>query len=62
MPSSEVMKKFSKGRLHSGSPTGPVVTSAKQAVAIAASERDEERKNGGHYPDAAKLRKGKDSR
>ena len=63
MPSSEVMGKFKKGKLHSGSPTGIVVTSAKQAIAIAASERDAERKHGGHYPDKAKPRKqGRDSR
>lgn len=65
MPSNEVMKKFAKGRLHSGSAHGPVVASVKQAIAIAASERDAERANGGDYPDhAAKRskREGKDSR
>jgi hypothetical protein len=56
------MKKFAKGKLHSGSVKGPVVTSAKQAIAIAASERDAERENGGTYPEKAKPRKGKDSR
>ena len=64
MPSNEVMWKFAKGKLHSGAKSGPVVTSAKQAIAIAASERDAERENGGKYPDreAPKPRKGKDSR
>jgi len=62
MPSDEVMKKFSKGKLHSGSPKGPVVTSAKQAIAIAASERDAEREHRGKYPDAKSRRGGKDSR
>jgi hypothetical protein len=62
MPANEVMKKFAKGKLHSGSVKGPVVTSAKQAIAIAASERDAERENGGTYPEKAKPRKGKDSR
>ena len=60
MPSKNVMKKFEAGRLHSGSPAGPVVASAKQAVAIAASERATEREHGGHYPERG--RRGKDSR
>ena len=63
MPANEVMKKFAKGKLHSGAKSGPVVTSAKQAIAIAASERDAEERNGGTYSDAkAKPRKGRDSR
>ena len=33
-----VMREFKKGKLHSGSKTGPKVTSRKQAVAIAMSE------------------------
>lgn len=35
---SKVMREFSKGSLHSGSKKGPVVTSRKQAVAIALAE------------------------
>lgn len=31
----EEMGKFKRGELHSGSPEGPVVTSRKQAIAIA---------------------------
>jgi hypothetical protein len=38
MPASEVMPKFKAGKLHSGSPSGPVVTNPAQARAIAASE------------------------
>ncbi len=34
----KVMKEFGKGELHSGSKKGKVVTSQKQAVAIALSE------------------------
>jgi hypothetical protein len=34
----KVMKEFAKGDLHSGSKSGPVVTSPKQAVAIGYSE------------------------
>ena len=42
MPASKVMSEFRKGKLHSGSKHGPVVTDAKQAKAILLSElRDE---------------------
>lgn len=34
----KVMGEFKRGTLHSGSSTGPVVTSREQAVAIALSE------------------------
>lgn len=34
----KVMKEYKEGELHSGSKKGPVVTSKKQAVAIALSE------------------------
>ena len=34
----KVMKEYKAGKLHSGSKKGPVVTSQKQAVAIALSE------------------------
>ena len=44
MPSKNVIKKFSKGQLHSGSKKGPVVTNPKQAKAIAASEARAEKK------------------
>lgn len=35
---SKVMKEYKAGELHSGSKSGPVVKSRKQAVAIALSE------------------------
>ena len=35
---SKVMREFKKGELNSGSKTGPVVKSRKQAIAIALSE------------------------
>lgn len=38
MPTSQVMKKFRKGKLHSGSKRGPKVTNPKQAKAIQLSE------------------------
>lgn len=34
----KVMGEWKRGQLHSGSPSGPVVKSQKQAVAIALSE------------------------
>jgi len=39
MPYNEVMPKFGKGLLHSGSKSGPAVTNPKQAVAIMYSEK-----------------------
>ncbi len=39
MPWDEVMSKWSRGKLHSGSKTGPHVTSRKQAIAIMLSEK-----------------------
>ena len=51
MPSSKVMSKFSRGKLHSGSKTGPKVTNRKQAIAIKMSEERAEKKHGGKYPE-----------
>jgi len=39
MPFTHVMPKFQAGTLHSGGPSGPVVTNPKQAVAIMYSEK-----------------------
>ena len=39
MPFNEVMGKWKKGALHSGSKSGPKVKSQKQAVAIMLSEK-----------------------
>jgi len=39
MPYTEVMHKFGKGKLHSGSKGGPVVKDQDQAVAIMMSEK-----------------------
>lgn len=44
MPSSEVMGKFKRGTLHSGSKTGKKVTSRRQAIAIKMSEERDEKK------------------
>lgn len=43
MPSSEVMHKFKKGKLHSGSKKGPKVKDRKQAIAIMLSEKRKEK-------------------
>jgi hypothetical protein len=44
MPSKNVMPKFAKGKLHSGSKKGPIVKNPVQARAIAASEARAEKK------------------
>lgn len=54
MPSSEVMSKFKRGNLHSGSKTGKKVKDRKQAIAIMMSEKRAEGKHGGKYPEKAK--------
>jgi hypothetical protein len=43
MPSEEVMYKFGKGKLHSGSKHGAKVKNRKQAIAIMLSERRKEK-------------------
>ncbi len=49
MPASKVMHKWKTGKLHSGSKSGPKVTSQKQAVAIMMSEKRNEKAHGGKY-------------
>ena len=44
-----VMREFKAGQLHSGSSTGPKVTSRKQAIAIGLSEQ-RKLKGGGRSP------------
>lgn len=53
MPSSEVLGKFKRGTLHSGSKKGKKVTSRKQAIAIMLSEKRKESAHGGVYPEKA---------
>ena len=48
MPASEVMGKFKRGELHSGSKKGPKVTSRKQALAIMMPEKRKGMKYGAH--------------
>lgn len=60
MPSKEVMHKWKKGELHSGSKSGPKVKSKKQAVAIMLSEKRAEGKHGGKYPEKAREKRLKD--
>ncbi len=40
------MKKWKVGKLHSGSKTGPVVKSQKQAIAISLSESGQSKRSG----------------
>jgi uncharacterized protein DUF6496 len=54
MPASEVMGKFKRGALRSGSKSGKKVTNPKQAVAIMLSEKRAEGKHGGKYPEKGK--------
>lgn len=44
----EVMGEFKRGRLRSGSPSGPKVKSRRQAVAIAMSESGQSRSRKGY--------------
>ena len=55
MPSSQVMHKFSRGKLHSGSKHGPKVKSRNQAIAIMMSERRKE-KSGKYHGQRKKKR------
>ena len=48
MPYQEVMGKFKRGTLHSGSKKGPKVNSRKQAVAIMMSEKRQVKKYTAH--------------
>jgi hypothetical protein len=43
----EEMKKFSEGKMHSGSKTGPTVTSRAQAIAIGLNESGQSKKDRG---------------
>jgi len=52
MPSSEVMGKFKRGELRSGFKKGALVKNQKQAVAIMLSEKRQEAKHGGIYPES----------
>lgn len=55
MPWNEVMHKWGKGQLHSGSKSGPAVKSQKQAVAIMLSEKRKAQGGKSEY----KAKKGK---
>jgi hypothetical protein len=54
MPSEEVMGKFKRGQLHSGSKRGPKVKGRGQAIAIMMSEKRKEKAHGGKYPHGKK--------
>lgn len=59
MPASEVMGKYRKGKLHSGSKHGPTVTNPKQAKAILLSEA---RSEGYDIPKKSSKKHGKHGR
>ena len=53
MPAKEIAKLFKEGRLHSGSPEGPIVTNPHQALAIRLSYL---RKEGHDIPEPKKKK------
>lgn len=56
MPFDNVMSKWKKGMLHSGSKKGPVVKSRKQAIAIMLSEKKESTKKKDYLSEALAKR------
>jgi hypothetical protein len=58
MPYDEVMSKFKRGQLHSGSKSGPKVTNRKQAVAIMLSEKRAAQEGKKEYQPVKKHQKG----
>ena len=60
MPFDQVMHKFKKGKLHSGSKKGPKVKNRKQAIAIMMSEKGKAKAGKEEYVSvgpSAKLRR-----
>jgi Family of unknown function (DUF6496) len=49
MPFDEVLHKWAAGELHSGSKTGPKVTSQRQAIAIMESEKRKAKEGKSEY-------------
>lgn len=56
MPSSEVLRKFKRGTLRSGSKKGPRVKNRAQAIAIMLSERRAEKSGRGHGKRKRRMR------
>jgi hypothetical protein len=61
MPWDQVMSKFKKGGLHSGSKKGPPVKNRKQAIAIMLSEKREAEGGKDEYKSKKKGKKKKGS-
>jgi hypothetical protein len=57
MPYTDVMNKFKRGALHSGSPSGPVVHNPQQAIAIRMSEKEAAEGGKKDYQPPAKPKK-----
>ena len=58
MPFIEVMGKFQRGRLHSGSASGPKVTNRKQAIAIMLAEKRKAQSGKTEYKPKEKGKRG----
>jgi len=59
MPADQVMSKWKRGALHSGSKSGPVVKNQRQAVAIMLSEKRAAAGGKKEYQDSPFLKMGK---
>ena len=57
MPFSEVLGKYKRGTLHSGSDSGPIVKNRKQAVAILLSEKRKARAGKTEYQSKGKSKR-----
>lgn len=57
MPYDQVMHKFKKGQLHSGSKSGKKVTNRKQAIAIMLSEKRKASEGKSEYGPSEKFRR-----
>lgn len=57
MPSEDVMHKYKRGTLHSGSKRGRKVRNRKQAIAIMLSERRKEQAGKGHGRRGARAKR-----
>lgn len=59
MPYTEVMGKYKRGGLHSGSKSGPVVKNRKQAIAIMLSEKRAAEEGNTEYQPRTKPKRSK---
>lgn len=57
MPYTEVLSKYKKGKLHSGSKSGPPVKNRKQAIAIMLSEKRKAESGDSEYGPSKTIKK-----